>query len=598
MSPMQYRHRNEYERVVKYTDELHELMESGEFWKLGFLERRKLVRRVNKLYRRLSGIFALRATKTVLLAAGVLALTGCPANGGGGGEGTPDGNVTITIDGNSVVDPGTTVTFTAEVNDLSEALSYQWYYNGVLLAGETGVSLTYTPDESINTAGREDFFSPRSGAPNDFEVRVDVTDAGTSETFTATIPLTVRIDPEFSSDWMFIDSAIDPQVGVFGEFPSVGFLGSNSTGGTAAIIYGDLDGDGDFDALTVSDSNYAASYYDYVRISPVVWHEQTATDGISFAAAEETGIHGASGIFTYAGEGSYDGAYSAIRPVDLVDLDGDGDADLIAGHMYYFYDGYSGDGYDGVFAATFTAFENVVVAGSPTFDLESTIDIAGMSTPILSFTQDGGGAWPTEFNDVRSNPERWFPTLKLVDFDNDGDADIVTAHVQYGSPSTRTISLRNNSGSNALPSFDAPEVLVSGVGYRYSVVSPVDIDLDGDVDIIVAEGRQSMGASLSYAYSEGAVLYENTGTPTDADISSSGTTDPFGLDFTGIVGEYTPRTPIDPVFVDLDSDGDLDVLGGWLSYEGNYYPVAFFNDTVVTPRPTFVNEVYGGGPVY
>ncbi len=594
MSPMQCRHRHEYERVVKYTDELHSLMESGEYWKLGFLERRKLVKRVNKLYRRLSGVFALRTTKTVLLAAGVLALTGCPGNGGGGGDGTPDGNVVITIDGDSVVDPGTTVTFTAEVNDLSGSLSYQWYYNGVLLDGETGISLTYTPDESINTEGREDFFSPRSGAPNEFEVRVDVTVSSTAETFTATIPLTVRIDPEFDSNWMFIDSGVRTAAGISGD--RVGYFGEFSTAGTAAIVYGDLDGDGDLDALTITDEDYAYSYDDYIWLSPVVWHEQTASEGLSFSAAENVGVYSAYGDFRYVSEAAYDGAYTAIRPVDLVDLDGDGDADLIAGTIYHLDDGYSGDGYSGVLSVSFTAFKNDVVAGSPTFDLSDTIDIAGMSEPLLSFEQNPvTGTWPAGYYSVTGDTPRWFPGLKLVDFDNDGDADIITSHAELDGPITRVISLRNNSGSNLAPVFDDPEILISGMDYTYSVVSPVDLDFDGDVDIVVSEVRQFMGYGLAPAYGEGTVLYENTGTPTDANISTTGITDPFGISFIYAIGGSPPRTPFDVVFVDLDEDGDLDILGGWHNDYGEYYyPVAIFNDVIESPRPSFVTYASGG----
>lgn len=564
MSPMQYRHRREYEQVLKYTEQLHSLMESGEFWDLSFFERRKLVRRVNKLYRRLAGIFALGPTKTALLAAGVLSLAACSGGGGESGGGTNDGNVTIAIDGTTqtalVVDALTELELTAEAVDISGTPTYQWFYDETAISGATAATLTYEIPKTINTTGLEDFYSPRGGAPNLHELKVEVTDSETAETFTATVDLTVRIDPEFSATWTPLD------IGIYGEFDDRF---------TDTIVYGDLDGDGDIDALAVDSWNWGTD---------VVWFDRSDSEDIAFTYGGNTGLYSESTELVGSG---YE--YTYLRPAELMDLDGDGDADLIAGVITY----YNGVGYDATISFGFSVFQNTPSGGAPVFDEVDTLSIPGIQQTIGSYDYDDTlYQWP---HDIYSNPATWTPTATLVDMDADGDLDLLFSYAEYnGAEVERVLSMKLNTGTISNPEFGSTVDLVNGGSSLNSsdftahlTLSAGDVDLDGDIDVFATQSSYSYGESAT-----GLLFFENTGTPDEPAFTESAATSPFGLDFyADVYTYYYTRRSYEMLIVDLDADGDLDIVAGWYGYYGNQYPVAFFNDSVETTRPDFVTPL-------
>lgn len=568
MSPMQYRQRREYELVVKYTEQLHDLMESGKFWKLGFFERRKLVRRVNRLYRRLAGVFSLGPTRTILLAAGVLSLAACSSGGGDGGGDTGDGNVTISIGGTTVTayvtDAEANVEFTVETVDISGTPTYQWYYDDAPVSGATDTTFTYAIPKTINTDGLEDFYSPRGGAPNLHEVRVEVTDSETTETFSATVDLTVRIEPEFqptvnSYDWMPMS------VGIYGEF-----LSFDNT-----VLYGDLDGDGDIDALSSDESYYTGYSFN--------WFKRDDTEDIAFGYGGEMNLYG------YFSSGSNE--YTFIRPADLMDLDGDGDADLVAGNYVY----YNGPGYTGTLSFGFSVFEN---DGTPNFDDAETITVPGIDQTLVSFDQNPDSSWPYG---VRYSTRMWMPSMKFVDMDGDGDIDLLYSHTEYNGGEERVITMQLNTGSNVAPSFGTPVDLVNGDAslsesdlLDYLLITAADVDRDGDVDIFATEARYT-GSTADYS---GVLFFKNTGTADNPVFTTSADSTPFDLDFGTIVGDYTPFAPFDTLVVDLDGDGDLDIVAGWYgdsSYSSDKYPIVFFNDSIETDRPDWIYS--GGGAI-
>lgn len=575
MSPMQYRHRREYEQVLKYTEQLHSLMESGEFWDLSFFERRKLVRRVNKLYRRLAGIFALGPTKTALLAAGVLALTACPSNGAGDtGDGDGDGddpttgNVTISIDGTAiddlVADALDSLTFSAEIVDFNGDPSYQWFYDGDALEGETNATLSFIPPKTINTTGLEDFYSPRGGAPNLHELKVEVTDSETAEIFTATVDLTVRIDPEFSATW-------EPMpVGLYWYFANNGFTN---------VLFGDLDADGDADALSINQYVGGGYYGDFA-----VFFERADTADLSFS------YYGETGLYTYERYGDWMDGYTTIRmrPTELMDLDGDGDADLVLGTYTYYDSGYMT--YDHTVSFGFSVFENTSVNNSPpVFERADVLSVPGIDATgtTVSYTEDSG--WPY---DVFSDISKRVPSAKFLDLDADGDLDLLVSRVEYDGGNKRVITMQENIGTLSSPSFDSPVELFSGADlFDYPLLSAGDIDLDGDVDIFVSEPTIT-GDGLYNADFSAIKLFINSGTPISPSFTESSDTKPLGFDFNSQIYDYAPPlSPYEITIVDLDGDGDLDVVTGWYDAYYGYAPIAFFNDaTGSTTRPDWINE--------
>lgn len=167
----------------------------------------------------------------------------------------------------------------------------------------------------------------------------------------------------------------------------------------------------------------------------------------------------------------------------------------------------------------------------------------------VAYYQNTGTATSPAFGPVSTNPfglsapsaiyQLLLPAMG--DMDNDGDLDIIGA-TYYGN-----LAYYQNTGSAASPSFAAPVLnpfgfTPIGSGYnQYLLPTLVDYDGDGDLDI-----------TLGGIY--GGIRYlENTGTASAPAFGTS-VTNPNGISFQAT--DYFLQSS----FVDLDRDGDLDVL--------------------------------------
>ncbi|MBZ0111960.1 MAG: FG-GAP-like repeat-containing protein, partial [Thermoanaerobaculia bacterium] len=139
-----------------------------------------------------------------------------------------------------------------------------------------------------------------------------------------------------------------------------------------------------------------------------------------------------------------------------------------------------------------------------------------------------------------------FASPNLVDFDGDGDLDIVA-----GSDSGK-VEFIENTGSTSSPSFQYPVAgfdPFDGVSvFSRSAPEMADLDGDGDLDAIVG----NIDTRVRY--------FENTGSSSSPSFAQvTGTNNPFF----SISAGYTSRTALG----DLDGDGDLDlILGGSYAY--------------------------------
>uniref|UniRef100_UPI0034E04E55 FG-GAP-like repeat-containing protein n=1 Tax=Candidatus Thiodubiliella endoseptemdiera TaxID=2738886 RepID=UPI0034E04E55 len=222
------------------------------------------------------------------------------------------------------------------------------------------------------------------------------------------------------------------------------------------------------------------------------------------------------------------GRYSA--PI-LVDIDGDGDLDLVVGEIY----------------GTLKYYQNTGTTSNPTYEAKT------------------GGSNPFNGIDVG-----YYSKPTLADIDGDGDLDLVVGE-KYG-----TLKYYQNTGTTSNPAYEAKTGDSNpfdgiDVGYR-SKPTLADIDGDGDLDLVVGEKN----GTLKY--------YQNTGTTSNpAYEAKTGDDNPFnGID----VGDSSS-----PTLADIDGDGDLDLVvgngGGTFKYY--YNQQSFFVDGQA-PTPTATNS--------
>lgn len=259
----------------------------------------------------------------------------------------------------------------------------------------------------------------------------------------------------------------------------------------------DLDGDGDMDMLSGS---YYGNFYYYKNTG-------TATNPV-FASPTQN-------PFGLTALPSGKAAFPRF-----VDMDGDGDMDILIGAYY----------------SGFYYYENTGTANAPAF-----------AAPI----QNPFGLSVPPSSDVA------FPTV--ADLDNDGDMDLLA----LGGYNGEILYYYENTGTANAAAFAAPIQNQFGVapatnGYLLGFPAIADLDHDGDMDLLTC------GEYVSFNY------YENTGSANMPNFTSP-VTNPFGL--FGLPNAYVAI----PTFVDIDGDGDMDIMAG-----GSYGYFTFYKNTSPT----------------
>ncbi|MCI0436919.1 MAG: FG-GAP-like repeat-containing protein [Gemmatimonadetes bacterium] len=237
----------------------------------------------------------------------------------------------------------------------------------------------------------------------------------------------------------------------------------------------------------------------------------------------------------------------------FADIDGDGDLDLIVANKI---DPRT------LRSSRLYIFENRGTPAAPVFALADTIDVGSyyhLAPVFVDLDGDGdldmlAGTWNNDVQVFRNEGSRTELRLvhdsaaairiprgsntvpALADLDGDGDLDLVIGEA------VGSLNFFRNTGTRTAPVFtlEAEDWLGIDVGRR---AFPAFVDLDGDGDLDLVIGREEGGG----------VVYRNTGTAKEPR---------FQLD---------PQATLPlphlgaPAFADLDGDGDPDLISGGLS---------------------------------
>ncbi|MGL1902516.1 MAG: FG-GAP-like repeat-containing protein [Fibrobacterales bacterium] len=271
-----------------------------------------------------------------------------------------------------------------------------------------------------------------------------------------------------------------------------------------------------------------------------------------------------------------------VRSVKTADIDGDGDIDIIASswdnNQVYWYEN------DGI-----GNFTNHLVT---TNNRRGVIRVADMDRDgdfdfVLASSRNRMVYWYENDGD-ESFTERTIPntvgdisSITIVDLDSDGDMDITSISDPYTTRGSTTW-YENDGDENFTEHTIITEILDPGSVYT------IDIEGDGDIDILTALGD---GGFTNYSTPDGhneIALYRNDGDE----------------NFTEQIIRINARNAKSVYAVDMDSDGDIDILSSygttvsWYENDGNLnFTEHIIGTEVFTPLTISAGDMDGDGDI-
>ncbi len=230
----------------------------------------------------------------------------------------------------------------------------------------------------------------------------------------------------------------------------------------------------------------------------------------------------------------------AFEPVDL---DNDGDIDIIAPDYWERTNWYENDGMGEFTSDYFDGFWSVSAIEAADIDNDGDIDalMAGQEADYISwFEHNGSMSNPGWTEHSLNNTWEYIRGVDIADLDGDGDLDFVAAS-ESGNDDVEMVWWEHN-GSMSNPGFT--EQIIDITNWGMGGIQAIDLDEDGDCDIVTAS---RMNDKVSW--------WSNNGS-----ISNPG--------WTEIVIHNTSEHYTDIHAIDVDGDLDLDIITTVCTYTG------------------------------
>ncbi len=301
----------------------------------------------------------------------------------------------------------------------------------------------------------------------------------------------------------------------------------DSTDNFAFTATADLDGDGDNDLLV-------GEYYGNLQ-----YFQNTGT---STSPSFATAVQNPFGLT--AGNGNW------AEP-SFVDLDNDGDLDLLVSESQYNYTTYA-------YSGNLLYFENIGSSIAPSF------------------------AAPTNSPFGLPNLTNAFGLCDFTDLDNDGDYDLMM--VEYNATNyTAQLKYYPNLGSSSLPNFGPAQTNPFGLSLPSNTdigfLDFMDIDNDGDQDLFLGN---------SSSYNSNFQFYDNNGSSSVPNFAA-GVSNPFGLTPLNQLNQYYSINSLS--IVDIDGDSDLDIITGT-----DYGVLVYYENVFNSTGPLAISNIVLSSP--